>query len=54
MYMKPFTDAEFLDVIGTKVLGVKVVWHWVRNVNIVYGNLKSKNSPDYAQKKNLN
>jgi hypothetical protein len=58
-------EAEFLDVIGNKSLksflpcysqsplptdfthsAVKLVCH----VNIVYGNLKSENSQDYAQK----
>ncbi len=51
------TEAEFLDVIGPKVLRIfqgyslvtstswaKVVLKLVGNVNIVYGNLKSENS----------
>jgi hypothetical protein len=68
----PVPEAEFLDVIGTKVLrafllsihshlhyefypppsksGLKLVC----NVNIVFGNLKSKNSQDYAQKPQRN
>ncbi len=70
-----YSEAEFLDVIGTKVLrafllafnshlyltdstpspplrksGLKLVC----NVNIVYGNLESENSPDYAQKPQRN
>ncbi len=32
----------------------KVVWNWFVNVNIVYGNLKSENSPDYAHKPQRN
>ncbi len=65
-----WSEAKFLDVIGTKVLrvfllitstngfyspllsksGLKVVC----NVNIVYGNLKSEKSQDYAQKAQRN
>jgi hypothetical protein len=65
-----FIEAEFLDVIGTKVqsfppfysqsplppspplskFGLKLVC----NVNVVYGNLKSENSQDYAQKPQRN
>ena len=44
------TDAEFLDVIGTKVSGLKLVC----NGNIVYGNLKSENSQDYLQNSQRN
>jgi hypothetical protein len=53
------TEAEFLDVIGTKVLrefsslnksGLKLVC----NVNIEYRNLKSENSQDYTQKPQRN
>jgi hypothetical protein len=63
------TEAKFLEVIGTKVLlftvtstngfhspsppnksGLKLVC----NVNIVYGNLKSESSQDYAQKTQRN
>jgi hypothetical protein len=44
------TEAEFLDVIGTKVSGLKLVC----NGNIVYGNLKSENSQDCAQKTEQN
>jgi hypothetical protein len=54
--------AEFLDVIGTKVLkaflldvhsqsGLKLLDY---NRNIVFGNLKSENSQDYAQKPQRN
>jgi hypothetical protein len=63
-------QAEFLDVIGTKVFRVfllashnlykriyppppspsKSGLKLVCNVNILYGNLKSENSQDYAQK----
>ncbi len=61
----PYTEAKFLDVIGTKVLRVfllainshlsplllsKSNLKLVCNVNIVYGNLKSEISQDYAQK----
>ncbi len=71
-----YPEAEFLDVIGTKVFrvssllftvtstnrfysppppppsksGLKLVW----NVSIVYGNLKSENSQDFAQKPQWN
>ncbi len=70
--VKASPEAEFLHVIGTKVLklflltihshftplpppspskrGLKLVC----NVNIVYGNLKSENSQDYAQKPQRN
>ncbi len=40
------TETEFLDVIGTKKL--------VCNVNIAFGNIKSENSQDYAQKPQRN
>ncbi len=58
-------EAEFLDVIGTKVLRVfppcfsqsrflflrgKGGLKLVCNVNIVYGNFRSENSQDYGQK----
>ncbi len=58
--------AEFLDVIGTKVLRVTSTTGFYSphpspleksglklgcNVNIVYGNLKFVNSQDYAQKR---
>jgi hypothetical protein len=53
--------AEFFDVIGAKVFrafrldvhsqsGLKLDY----NVNIVFGNLKSENSQDYAQKPQRN
>ncbi len=70
------TEAEFLDVIGTKVLRVFLLaihspttkefyslpppllgqsgLKLVCNVNIVYGNLKSEISQDYAQKPQRN
>ncbi len=69
LHVKP--EAEFFDVIGTKVLRVflciftvtstndftppppppsESALKQVCNVNIVYGNLKSENSHDYAQK----
>jgi hypothetical protein len=68
-------EAEFLDVIGTKVLRVPPCYSQspllmdltptppppsksglklVCNVNIVYGNLKSENSQDFAQKPQQN
>ncbi len=63
-------EADFLDVIGTKVFRVfllaihshpsppplpsKSGLKLVCNVNIVYGNLKSENSQDNAQNRNLN
>ncbi len=68
-------EAEFLDVIGTKVFRVflltihsqlyqlillppphleKSELKLACNVNIVYGNLKSENSQDYAQKPQRN
>ncbi len=46
-------EAEFLDVIGTKVLsksGLKLVC----NVKVVYGNHKSENFQDYTQKPQRN
>ncbi len=60
------TEAEFLDVIGTKsrqssLLAIhshlylsKSGLKLVCKVNIVYGNLKSENSQDYAQKPQRN
>ncbi len=65
----PTPEAEFLDIIGTKVVivfplaihshlyctnGFYPVWNRVCNVNTVYGNLKSENSQDYAQKAQRN
>jgi hypothetical protein len=55
------TEAEFLDVIGTKVFLLAIHSHlykWILlsplklvcYVNIVYGNLKSEKSQDYAHK----
>jgi hypothetical protein len=44
------TEAVFVDAIGTKILRVFLLV--IQNVNIVYGNLKSENSQDYAR--NLN
>ncbi len=57
-------EAEFFDIIGTKVLRVFLLvihshlYYWILlplflkllvcNVNIVYGNLKSENSQGYA------
>jgi hypothetical protein len=56
-------EAEFLDVIGTKVLRVFLLANhnhpfipsksglkMVLNENIVYGNLKYENTQEYAQK----
>ncbi len=59
------TEAEFLDVIGTKVFLLAIHSHlykWILlsplklvcYVNIVYGNLKSENSQDYAHKPQRN
>jgi len=58
------TETEFLDVIGTKVLWVFLLaipreqkWFenaFVCNASIVYGNLKSENSHDYAKKPQRN
>ncbi len=58
------TEAAFLDVIETKILTVFLLaipleqkWFeiaFVCNANIVYGNLKSENSQDYAQKPQRN
>ncbi len=60
-------ETEFLDVIGARVLKSfppcysqtppalsKSCLKLLCNVNIVYGNLKSENSQDYAQKPQLN
>ncbi len=63
-------EAEFLDVTGTKSSEFSSLLFTftstngiytpplpppsVCNVNIVYGNLKSENSQDYAQKSQLN
>jgi hypothetical protein len=44
-FLQHIQEAEFLDVIGTKVFKL------VCNVNIVYGNFKSENSQDYVQKR---
>ncbi len=42
-------EAQFLDVIGTKVASTNGFYFKNGfNVNIVYGNLKSENSQDYA------
>jgi hypothetical protein len=62
-----WTSADSLDVIETKVLRVfllaihshlyyrsKIGLKLVCNVNIVYGNIKSENSQDYAQKPQRN
>ncbi len=55
-------QAEFLDIIGTKVLSVFLLAIYSHlyleilsptsksGLNILYGNLKSENSQDYAQK----
>jgi hypothetical protein len=64
----PCSEAEFLDVIGTKVLLFTVTQilspplptpsksglKLICNVNILYGNLKSEISQHYAQKYGLN
>jgi hypothetical protein len=56
-------EAEFLDVTGTKAFFLLAIHSHlyngiysplVCNATIVYGNLKSENSQDYAQKPQLN
>jgi hypothetical protein len=63
-----FTEAEFLDAHGTKVLGVFLLIIWIYpppppsksglklvcKVNNVYGNLKSESSQDYIKKPQRN
>ncbi len=57
MYNIHYTEAEFLDVIGTKVFLFAIQsslsksdLKLICNVNIVYGNLMFENSQDSAQK----